>query len=216
MSNPKLQFFSERLKQRRNHVGLSVEQFATRANVSERALADYEKGTSTPSGEKILRFAELLNCEVGWLFGEDPKPNARLEAMPTRSVNKIPVVSWATAGAGGNFHDCAEQIAEYLECDTKDANAYALIIEGDSMMPKFEPGDRVVFEPNRQAVNGDFVVVRVAENGHVFFKLFHTFGAKGDMVRLTSFNPAYPPLEFPLKAFRFIHPMHSMLRRYRR
>lgn len=126
------------------------------------------------------------------------------------------MVSWATAGLGGNFADLAEQIDEYLESDTKDPNAYALIIEGDSMQPDFRTGDRVIFEPNRPPHNGDVVVARLHDNGHVYFKLFHTFGAHADMVRLTSFNPAYPPLEYPRAAFRFLHPMHSMVRRFRR
>lgn len=198
--------------------GWNQSDLAEKLCVSLGSVGNWESGQNQPSAKTLGRIADVLGVSISFLLGEDvlPQPNVRVERASAAALQRVPVVSWATAGAGGNFSDCAEQIEEHLESDTKDANAYALIIEGDSMMPKFEPGDRVVFEPNRQAANGDIVVARVAADGHVYFKLFHTFGARAEMVRLNSFNPAFPPLEFPLKAFRFIHPMHSMLRRYRR
>jgi len=169
----------------------------------------------------LRKLTTLLDVSISYLMGESESepPNFSAEALrdaPPSKTRRVPVVSWARAGVGGNFHDLADQIEEYLDSETHDPNAYALIIEGDSMMPKFEPGDRIVFEPNRQPQNGDVVVARLFENGHVYFKLFHLFGGTNEMVRLTSFNPAYPPLEYPRSKFRFIHPMHSLVRRWRK
>jgi SOS-response transcriptional repressor LexA len=140
------------------------------------------------------------------------RPQPATQFFPRRA----PVVSWAKAGDGGNFGDLCAQINESVDTDCADTNAYALIIEGDSMMPEFKPGDRVVFMPNTSPQNGDVVVARLERTGDVFFKIFHQAGTIGEFVRLTSYNPAYPPLEYPLMEFRFIHPMHSMVRRRRR
>ena len=43
------------------------------------------------------------------------------------------------------YEDLANQIEEAVESDCKDANAFAIIIEGDSMETKFYAGDRVVY-----------------------------------------------------------------------
>ena len=129
------------------------------------------------------------------------------------NLRKVPVVSWAKAGDGGNFSDCADQINEGVATDCKDPNAYALIIEGDSMEPRYCAGDRAIFMPNTEPQNGNKVVARLMENGEVYFKIYHRTGKKGERVKLTSLNPAYPPFEHPANAFRFIHPMHTIVRK---
>ena len=146
-----------------------------------------------------------------------PKGNASFHELKDKPTRKVPVVSWASAGAGGNFSDLEEQIDEYLETDCKDPNAYALIIEGDSMEPRFLAGDRVIFMPNSAPQNGNVVVARLKKDGQVLLKVYHTFGPHAEMVRLTSFNHrVYPPLEYHAGDFRFIHPVHSTVRRERR
>jgi hypothetical protein len=34
----------------------------------------------------------------------------------------------------------------------------------------------------------------------------------GETVRLTSYNPAFPALEFAVKDFKFVHPVFSIVR----
>jgi hypothetical protein len=136
-------------------------------------------------------------------------------SLPKKTGRGIPVVSWAKAGDGGNFSDLADQIDEWIGEPVQDPNAYALIIEGDSMEPEFRQGDRVVFLPNSSPQNGDCVVARLGDCGSVYFKLFTRTGKKGEIIKLTSFNPAYPPMEYHSKDFRFIHPMAFSIRRRR-
>jgi SOS-response transcriptional repressor LexA len=217
----KWQVFSERLIARRNHLGLTQGELASKINASLRSVTNWESGKFGPRGEAMRKLATALATSVAYLVGEEerqyPPSNVSPIAMNgAPATRKVPVVSWASAGAGGNFSDLAEMIDEYIESSTRDERAYALIIEGDSMLPKFEPGDRIVFEPNRLAQNGDVVVARLEESGQVYFKLFHQLGPRGEIARLTSFNPTYPPLEFPLTAFRFIHPMLELKRKWKR
>lgn len=194
--------------------------FADLVHLNRTYLSELESGRRELQPWLRERIAALELEPVGQSdnqVAENPTPySSAVRPAPKLSpTHGVPVVSWARAGMGTNFHDVAEQIDEWLETDSKDPNAYALIIEGDSMMPEFKPGDRVIFEPNLEAQNGDVVVARLYDTGQVYFKLFHLAGPVGDQVRLTSFNPAYPPLEYPKQAFRFIHPMRSMVR-YRR
>lgn len=76
----------------------------------------------------------------------------------------MPVVSWARAGQALDYGDLCNQIDDSVETDCKDANAFALIPEGDSMEPEFYAGDLVVFAPNVEPRNGDFVVCRLLSN----------------------------------------------------
>ncbi len=195
--------------------GWSQRELAEKSGLSLRTVQNYEADEfKNPQGAKLRRIAAALELPLTFLLNGEVKGNVTI--VPLGKTQRVPVVSWAHAGEGGNYGDLAEQLGEWIDSDCKDPNAYALIIEGDSMEPKFSASDRVIFLPNQEPANGDVVVARVERSGDVFFKLFHTFGTKGEMVRLTSFNPAYPPLEFARREFRFIHPMHSLMRRWRR
>lgn len=132
-----------------------------------------------------------------------------------RVGRRIPVVSWANAGKGNNYSDLAEFIQEHVDTDCKDEHALAVIIEGDSMEPRFEAGDIVVLAPSSEPRTGDFVVARLCETGQVFFKKFFRTGPEGQTIRLLSLNPQYAPIEHPVSAFRFIYPvveLHAKLR----
>lgn len=72
MSTLNLQKFAERLRARRNHVGMTPAQLAAATEISERSIWDYESRKGSPNAEKILRICEALTCRPGWLLGEDP------------------------------------------------------------------------------------------------------------------------------------------------
>lgn len=217
----KSQVFSAALKGARARRGWNQVELAENIGVSGSAVGNWESGQNMPTAKMMKRISDVLSVPVEFLLGEDPIPyvvpgekgNVRIERAGR--TQRVPVVSWASAGEGGNFGDLAEQIDEWIESDTKDANAYALILEGDSMEPEFKAGDRVIFTPNREARSGDVVVARVAKTGQVFFKKFQRVGTGAERVRLTSFNAAYPALEFGVGEFRFVHPMYALLRRWR-
>lgn len=213
MKNKKEINFAETILTARKRLGLTQGELAEKLGVSLRAVQTWESGESKPQLSKLRKLSEILEIPLHALVGEAVKSNAT-QPVPASLMfpRRVPVVSWAKAGFGGDFGNLAVQIDEWLHTDCKDPNAYALIIEGDSMMPEFKPGDRVIFMPNVEPRNGDIVVARLAKTGDVFFKLFHRIGKNGEIVRLTSFNPAYPPLEYRIDEFEFIHPMHSMVR----
>ncbi|MEW6306161.1 MAG: LexA family transcriptional regulator [Verrucomicrobiota bacterium] len=133
------------------------------------------------------------------------------EVKNLKGLRFSPVVSWASAGAGGNYADLEGFLNERIPTDCKDPNSFALIVEGDSMEPECHKGDRIIVAPNVSPRNGDLVVARLEEEGEVLFKQFHETG-KG--VKLTSLNAAYKPLVHAKKEFRFIYPVHSVVRKY--
>jgi len=216
----KKQIFGRRLLDCRLAQGWSQRQAAENIGVALRSVQSWEMGQTLPHPAKVQKVSATFNRPIAWFFGDDsciPRGlAAQIQATSLAKSQSIPVVSWASAGQGGDYEDLANQIDEYLNSDCTDLNSYALILEGDSMTPEFKSVDRVIFMPNDQPRNGDVVVARLEESGEVFFKLYHTFGKDNEMVRLSSFNPVYPPLEYRRDQFRFIHPMHSFVRHRRR
>lgn len=122
-----------------------------------------------------------------------------------RSTRKIPVISWAQAGADGFFEDCHAVGFGYAEIscpyDVTDQNAYALMINGESMYPKFEQGDIVIVSPSAEAQTGDCAIVRL-KDGQVMAKKIKN---KNSHYVLVSLNPDYEDIVCEPQEIRFIH-----------
>lgn len=128
-----------------------------------------------------------------------------------RKTFRAPVVSWASAGIGGDFSDLAEHLDEFVETDCSDPNCYALIVEGKSMEPELRAGDRIVIAPNMEAKSGDVVVARLAESGQVFLKVLEFL--KSGKVKLSSYNKDFREIELSREEFRFIQPVYGLANR---
>lgn len=162
--------------------------------------------------------SKVVDLKLDVLLGGkvDPLSNARPVPASSRRLCRVPVVSWARAGESDfNYDDLAAFLDETVESECLDENAFALIVEGDSMEPLLLAGDRVVFSPNTEPRNGDVVVARLRESGGVMVKRFHRTGPEGATARLSSANPNYAPRDIPLKDFRFIYPAVDMKRSLR-
>jgi phage repressor protein C with HTH and peptisase S24 domain len=102
----------------------------------------------------------------------------------------IPLIGMARAGKGGFFDDAGFPVGgafdEIAAPGVKDANAYALEITGDSMMPFYREGDIIIVSPNAVVRKGDRVVVRT-RTGEVMAKILQRQTSVS--LELASFNP---------------------------
>jgi phage repressor protein C with HTH and peptisase S24 domain len=204
---------AERLMLLQDVSGMKKKDIAKTIGVSAQYLSELLRGRR--ASDTLASLVEhLINNHTN---PPKEKPNASAEVLKNEIFSrKIPVVSWASAGLGADYADLCRQMQEQIDSDSRDPNAYAIIIEGDSMQPDFRAGDIVTFNPNSFPRPGDFVVARLEESGEAFFKRYRLTGKEGRIVILESLNPAYAPREFPAKEFRFIHPIWNSTRRYRR
>jgi SOS-response transcriptional repressor LexA len=196
--------FSDLLNDLINNYGLKVKHIAAHLRITPTHLSRLKSGKKDVMAHHYEALKKLHEEHVAKLAPLKP-PHDRLEPK-TRPFQMIPVISWARAGQASSFHDLENQIDEKMESGVLDPNAFALIIEGDSMEPEFRAGDRVVFSPNNEPRNGDFVVARLAEDGGVMFKVFHQTGPNGQIIQLKSLNPNYQTIEYKREEFRFIYP----------
>jgi phage repressor protein C with HTH and peptisase S24 domain len=120
-------------------------------------------------------------------------------------TSKIPIVSWAQAGPDGYFTDSHIVGSGYGEInrpyDVTDPQAYALIVSGDSMAPKYEAGDILVVSPNRGAQIGDYAVVKLID-GSVMAKRVKE---KNGSFTFESVNPDYEPIVCRKEDVVFMH-----------
>lgn len=86
---------------------------------------------------------------------------------------RIPVINMIQAG---NFREIIDDFtvgegSSYIHTDTDlSPYAFALQIEGRSMLPDFNEGDRVIIDPNVRPSSGDFVAARNGTGGATFKK----------------------------------------------
>lgn len=206
------------LRNARVDSGLTLEEISQKTGIPISTMSGWERGVSNPRGRNLREIAKFYKIPEESLLDAD-KGNAREVNDRTRLV---PVVSMMRAGLINDFKSDYEDLANYLEDEVptteKDVNAFGLIVEGDSMLPDYKPGDRVIFAPNQEWRNGDVVCARLKDEGggSVFFKRIRQGGRNGEEILLESLNPSYDTMKFRLSQFRFIYPAVDLVRRIRR
>lgn len=214
--------FAEKLKAIRLKMGISQQTLAKILEVSPGAVGNWETGNSQPWPSKMESIASKLGVDYSDLVDEsvcDVEP-MRDEGAPLYNTKGIvPVISWARAGDAADYGDLGNHIEQTVPSDWPDPNAFALVIEGDSMEPEIQAGDISVISPRTEPRNGDLVVARFSEEAEpahgVVFKRFTRTGPEGTIIRLTSTNPNYGAIEMPRKKILWIYPAVQLIRRLR-
>jgi SOS-response transcriptional repressor LexA len=121
------------------------------------------------------------------------RPGGKFEHM---SSNAVPVINRVATGYPRDFADLGypPKVAdEYLSCpDVTDRQAFAARVHGDSMTPKYRPGDIVIFSPALSARDGDDCFVRFADGQTTFNRIFFESGEDNHPVlRLQPRNERY-------------------------
>jgi phage repressor protein C with HTH and peptisase S24 domain len=143
----------------------------------------------TATGASLEEFLELIG-------GRGLHIKARL----------VPLVGMAQAGSSGFFTDAGFPAGagwdEIPFPEIADEHVYALEIAGDSMLPVYRDGDRILVSPEASLRRGDRVVVKTTA-GEVMAKQLARQTAQ--KIELKSLNPAYEDREFPVADIAFMH-----------
>jgi phage repressor protein C with HTH and peptisase S24 domain len=159
---------------------------ATSFNPSKRFGPGEPPRPRWPSTESLTRILEATGITLGDF--------ADLAQDAPERLATVPMLGLAQAGEDGFFDDAGlptgdgwEQTALPRPRDT----LLSLRINGDSMVPLYREGDRVIVDREASDVRrGDRVVVRTA-GGETLAKEVDRLTAR--TVTLASINPAYPP-----------------------
>jgi phage repressor protein C with HTH and peptisase S24 domain len=172
----------------------------TTFNKSKRGTANGKlRWPSTESLAKVLA-ATGDSLEDFVALTSDAGPLRRGRSRP------VPLIGLAQAGQAGYFDDAGFPAGSGWEeiafPDVADDHAYALEIAGDSMLPVYRDGDRILISPSGNLRRGDRVVAKTRA-GEVMAKQLSRLTAQH--IELRSFNPAYPDRSFPMADIAFIH-----------
>ena len=113
--------------------------------------------------------------------------------------NLIPIINKVSAGYPADYSDLDYPPGgadDYVRCpDLNDPNAFAVRVIGDSMEPKFQEGDIIVFSPSRKVESGDDCFVRISDPYEATFK--RVFFEDNETLRLQPRNQNYSPIFMP-------------------
>ncbi len=163
---------------------------ATSFNPSKRFGPGSPARPRWPSTESLTRILEATGLSLGEF--------ATLAHDAADQVGTVPLLGMAQAGQDGFFDDAGLPVGEGWEqtaLPSPKASLLSLEIVGDSMVPLYRQGDKVIVD--REAVDvrkGDRVVVRTTGGETLAKELGSVTRAS---VVLNSVNPAYEPRTIP-------------------
>ncbi|MEE5162209.1 LexA family transcriptional regulator [Pseudomonas alliivorans] len=164
---------------------------------SQSRVGNYEAGTREPTLGDIEAMAKALQVPYSvLLIGEEIQPgraaphgSSNVEQGPpiTTASRRIDIVGTAQLGPDGHWVGL-DQADGWVESYSRDDDAYALRLKGDSMAPAIRNGWVAICEPSHRLVPGEYVMVTTS-NGESMVKelLFQN----EDEVSLMSVNSAY-------------------------
>ena len=171
----------------------------TTFNKSKRETAKGKlRWPSTESIAKVLQATGSTLEQFVALIGNDGPARVMLKL--------VPLIGLAQAGSAGFFDDAGFPAGagweEIAFPELGDPHAYALEINGESMLPVYRDGDRIIVSPETNTRRGDRVVVKTTE-GEVMAKQLARITMR--RVELHSFNPQFEDRVLELTDIAFIH-----------
>lgn len=208
---------------------------AKKTGIGQTTIGRIRRGEVNATSENLKAIADAFGVTIGYLHGEELSSGIQIEEVDKSDRNfdqnvkhvpigarEIPVISAIQAGKLKEISDPYPPGAGFAKVYTDDMNlsrwTFALEIEGDSMLPEFQAGDRVIIDPEIHPSPGDFVAAR---NSHeeATFKKYRPRGLdkNGNMVfELVPLNEDYPIMRSDTETLEIIGVMAYHIRARRR
>lgn len=199
--------FNNRVKSRRDEIGLTQIQLAKKVGVSGVTISQWESGDYSPKGKNLYKLADALECSPDWLiFGEEkqtkPESNAEfIGGFETWDRNsplgddevEIPFYMEVELAAGAGVTDIREYYGPKLRFakstlrrqGVSAADAVCVKVNGNSMEPVLPHGSTVgVDTSHTDIVDGKMYAIN--HDGMLRVKMLYKLPGGG--IRLRSYN----------------------------
>lgn len=183
----------ERIKSRREELGLTTEELAQRMGYKTRSsITKIETGKADIPQSKVKAFARALQTTTAYLIGDDDSREER----PSIPAGFEPLPEMATVPLVGNIAcgtpiTAEENVEARIGVPAAWRADFALTCKGDSMSPRYQDGDLVCIRSQPEVENGQIVAVLIGDEATL-----KRFYQNGDTVTLQAENPAFPPLVY--------------------
>lgn len=145
-----------RIKSLRNQRGMKQSDLASRLNVQQGTISNWETGKTEPDLASLTKMATIFEVTADYILGR----SSPVQEIPAGI--RIPVLGSVPAGIP---LEAIEDIIDWEELPPSMAaggkDYFALEVKGDSMYPAFLEGDRVIIQKTDVCNSGDICVVRV-------------------------------------------------------
>lgn len=182
----------ERIKQRREELGVTVDEIAKRLGKHRATIYRYESNEIGTLPTDVLEpLAVVLNTTpaalMGWEDFRHPFPSNVTVLEP---MDKVPLLGQITCGTP----ILAEENTEgYVDLPRHIKADFALICKGDSMVNAgIRNGDVVYIRKQAQVENGQIAAVRVRDEEATLKRFYFDV----DCIRLMAENPSFPTKSF--------------------
>ena len=185
-------YVADKIKYYRIQRNLSQEEVAEELETSAVNISRYENGDRKTNQDILFKLSQLFGVSNNDFF--PPVDNAKYIDLISNTI-KIPVLGFIKAGVP---IEAQEDIIDYVDIPaiwTKcGKDFYALKISGDSMTPKYNEGDIVIFEQTKdyEAGRNKDCAVMVNCTECTFKKVF--IDEHG--ITLQPYNMNYEPMRF--------------------
>jgi SOS-response transcriptional repressor LexA len=172
------------------------------------------KPVKQPRGTMMADMALALGVSKIYLSegADPPEPNATIGGTVREPRNRIQILGMAAGGDDGRFLLNGET-AGYADMPASleaVRTAYAVYVHGESMLPRYEPGEVVFVNPNRPVRPGDYVVAQIQDGPNAeisaYVKKFISKSSK-ELV-LEQLNPPKEQdklMRFPARHVKAVH-----------
>ncbi len=192
--------FAERFIEALKVKNITAAELSRLSGASEGLISDYKKGVYEPKQRRLDAFARILNVSIPWLMGADvPMGHYDVHGGSAQSTRgkgvKIPVFGKIAPGIP---IESIEEIIDYEEIHesmAKTGDFFGLQINGDSMGPRFLPGDVVIVRKQGDCQTGEIAVLMVNGENATVKKL----KKRPEGLILISTNPQYEPMYYSNK-----------------
>lgn len=196
-----------RLKSCRKDKGVTQTVAAKAVGMSQTNLSELENDIY-PTSSFVPVLANYYGVNALWLAtgkGKKEAANATYFAQQQQSSysnigekiplgRRVPLISYVAAG---NWSEAVDNFAPgnadtWIDTTvTVKQHTYALRVQGDSMEPKFPDGAIIIIEPEEEARNGSYVIVR-QNGGEATFKQLIYDGSQSYLKPLNNRYPIMP------------------------
>lgn len=187
--------FGRALLSARQARGLSARTLSHQAGLNQTAIRDIEERDVSPRLDSAVAIADVLALSLDEMAGRGRSDGNR--AVPLLDV--VQAGTWTETGAAFPISQAAEMLAVDRALGR---HAFALTIMGDSMLPLFREGDRIIVDPDIEPHPGDFVVAKRDVDDHTTFKQLRIRPPDGKgrpVFELRPLNDAWPTLTIDAK-----------------
>lgn len=188
----------ERIKHRREELGIAQTQLAEQIGSSKQNLYKYENGIiANIPADKIEAIAKALHTTPAYLMGWNDDPTLPASAalpdniIPMPKMKRIPLIGTIACGTP----ILAVQDAEDTVALPEDIDAdFSLRCKGDSMVnARIFDGDIVYIKERPIVENGEIAAVIIGDEA-TLKRVYYTPGS--DRITLRACNPVYPDMEY--------------------